>query len=55
MFEELFQRLTSRKFLLALAAFITAAANGEWTAAVGVVVAYLGVEGAADVSERLKG
>lgn len=42
------KRLTSRKFLLAVAAFITAVANGEVVAAVSVVLGYLGVEGATD-------
>ena len=45
-------RLTSRKFLLALAAFIAAAANGEWNAAIGIVIAYLGVEGGSDLAEK---
>ena len=45
---EVLQRLTSRKFLLALAGFITAVANGEVMAAIAVVLGYLGAEGYVD-------
>lgn len=45
---ELIRRFTSRKFLLVLAAGIAAVANGEWTTVLGIVAAYLGVEGALD-------
>lgn len=45
----LVQRLTSRKFLLAVAAAVTAAANHQWPVFAGVVAAYLGVEGATDI------
>jgi hypothetical protein len=41
-------RLTSRKFLLAVAAFLTAVANNEWNAAIAVVVAYIAGEGYVD-------
>jgi hypothetical protein len=45
-------RLTSRKFLLTLAGFITAVANEEWVAAVTIVLGYLGVEGANDIINK---
>ena len=45
-------RLLSRKFLLALGGFITAAANQEWNVGLGIILGYLGMEGAADVVER---
>lgn len=45
-------RLSSRKFLLAVAAFLTAVANDEWGVGLGAVLGYLGVEGAADVMDR---
>ena len=50
--KDFIKRLSSRKFLLAVAAFATAAANGEWGVALGAVLGYLGVEGAADVMDR---
>ena len=46
--------LLTRKFLLALGAFITLCANGQYTEAVGVVSAYILAEGAADTVSRLK-
>lgn len=46
--KELLKRLTSRKFLLALSAFIFCVANGNVPGAVAVVLGYLGVEGATD-------
>lgn len=49
MWKEFLKRLTSRKFLLALGAFLTAVANNEWMVAMAVVLGYLGVEGANDV------
>jgi hypothetical protein len=42
------RRLTSRKFLLAVAAFATFCASRQYVAAAGVVAAYLGVQGATD-------
>jgi hypothetical protein len=51
---EFFLRLTSRKFLLAVAAFIVAAVNQEWYMALGVVLGYLGVEGAGDIADRIR-
>ena len=47
-------RLSSRKFLLALATALTLYLNGDVQNAVFVVLAYLGVEGAGDFAERLK-
>jgi len=48
---EFIGRLSSRKFLLAVAAFLAAVANDEWGVALGVVLGYLGVEGAKDAIE----
>jgi hypothetical protein len=42
------RRLTSRKFLLAVAAFATFCAEKQYVAAAGVVAAYLGVQGVTD-------
>jgi hypothetical protein len=53
-FIDLIGRLTSRKLWLAVAAFIVFVANGQYTEAVAVVVAYLAAEGAADAAGRLK-
>lgn len=44
----LVRRLTSRKFLLAVAAFATLCAQHQYVAAAGVVAAYLGVQGVTD-------
>ena len=44
--------LLSRKFLIALGSFITLTAQGAYTEAVGVVIAYISAEGYADVKER---
>lgn len=54
---KLWKRVTSRKFLLAVAAFLTAIANGQPEFAVGVVIAYIGGEsyidrGYANVSQE---
>lgn len=46
------KRLTSRKFLLAVAGFCTALANGETLAAIGVIVAYLGAQGYVDGQQQ---
>lgn len=46
--KELIRRLTSRKFLLAVAAFATFCAEKQYVAAAGVVAAYLGVQGVTD-------
>lgn len=52
--KEFLRSLLTRKFLLALGLTIVAVANGEYTAAVTVVLAYLGVEGAADAVSRVE-
>lgn len=51
---DLAKRLTSRKFLLALAAFIVCVANANLPGAVAVVLGYLGVEGGNDIVSNLK-
>lgn len=55
MFTDLYERLTSRKFLLTLAALITLAANRQWTQLVAALVGYLGVEGTSDIVKAVKG
>lgn len=45
--------LASRKFLLAIAAIAKLLADKQYGEAVTVVLAYLGIEGAADVGERV--
>lgn len=52
---DLLARVTSRKFLLALAAFIVAIANHDYHMAELVILAYLGVQGAADTVSAYKG
>lgn len=49
---EFVTRLGSRKFLLAVSAFVGFLATREYDQAVIVVLGYLGVEGAADVAAR---
>lgn len=49
------RRLTSRKFLLAIAAFATFCAQKQYVAAAGVVAAYLGIQGAADLRNAAQG
>lgn len=44
--------VTSRKFLLAVAALATLAANKQYPEAVAVVLGYIGVEGVADYKGR---
>lgn len=46
------QSLLSRKFLLAVAAIAAFLANDQYAEAMGALLTYLGVEGAADVVER---
>jgi hypothetical protein len=54
--QQLLVRLTSRKFLLALAALIVCVANANVPGAIAVTLAYLGVEGANDfVSTKQQG
>lgn len=46
--KDFLKRLTSRKFLLALAASLTFYANGQYTELAATVIAYLGAEGYID-------
>lgn len=46
--------LLSRKFLLAVGTFLVFVANGQYTEAMGVVLAYLGVNGAVQAVTRSK-
>jgi len=46
--KELLNKLTSRKFLLAVSGFIACVATGNVAGAVAIVLGYLGVEGAID-------
>ena len=52
--KDFLKSLLSRKFLLALGTFIVFVANGQYNEALGVVLAYIGLEGAADVATRVK-
>ncbi len=52
--KEFIRSLFTRKFLLALGTTLVFVANGQYTEAVAVVIAYLGVEGAADAVGRVK-
>lgn len=45
-------RLKSRKFWLAVSSFITFTALKQYTEAMGVVLAYLGVQGYTDAKQR---
>jgi hypothetical protein len=45
-------RLTSRKLWVAVGGFITFVANKQYTEALAVALAFLGVEGAADIRSR---
>lgn len=47
--KDILTKFASRKFLLALGTAITLVASKQYNAAVGVVLAYLGVEGVADI------
>jgi hypothetical protein len=49
---DLGKRLSSRKFLLAVAAAATLMANRPWLEAVAVIATYLGIEGVGDAVER---
>lgn len=53
--DDLKNRLLSRKFWLAVGAFITLCANGQYTEAVFVVSTYIGVEGTRDAVQTYKG
>lgn len=45
------ERLKSRKLWLAIGAFITFVANNQWSEAMGVVIAYLGLQGVQDTAK----
>ena len=47
--KDFLKRLTSRKFLLTVAAALTFYANGQYTELAGTVITYLLAEGGADV------
>lgn len=46
-------RLTSRKFLLTLAAALILVANEQWTELVILISGYMGIEGVGDAAERV--
>jgi hypothetical protein len=48
-----FLRLTSRKFLLTLAAALILVANEQWTELVILVSGYMGIEGIGDAADRV--
>lgn len=50
--KEFLRRLTSRKFLLAVAALLTLAANNEWHMFAVTAAGYMAAEGAPDVVTR---
>jgi hypothetical protein len=50
--KDLLDRFTSRKFLLAAGSFAVLLANGQFGEAAAVVIAFIGLEGAADVVAR---
>jgi hypothetical protein len=50
--KDFIKRLSSRKFLLAVAAMITAAANQQWHVFAATAFAYLGSEGLGDAVGR---
>lgn len=52
--KEFFQSLLSRKFLLALGTICIFIANEQYAEAITIILAYLGVEGAADIMSRVK-
>lgn len=50
--KDLLKRLTSRKFLLTVAAGLTFYANGQYTELAATIIAYLTAEGGADIAQR---
>lgn len=50
--EQIKQKLLSRKFLLALGTVLVFVANNQYSEAMGVVMAYLGVEGLIDTKRQ---
>ncbi len=51
---DLIQRLTSRKFLLTVAAALVLVANQQWVELVALLGGYMGVEGAGDLFDRVQ-
>lgn len=49
--KQFLKRLTSRKFLLAVAACLVFYANKEYTQLLATILTYIGVEGAIDVTQ----
>ena len=52
--KDFINRLTSRKLLLALSAFLVFVANKEYGNALTVILTYLGINGAAEVTKVFK-
>jgi hypothetical protein len=52
---DLIQRLTSRKFLLALGGAIVCYANKDFTGLTAIVLGYLAINGATDIASTIKG
>ena len=50
---DLKDRLLSRKFLLAVGTFLVFIANEQYTEAMGVVIAYFGVNAATEITGRV--
>lgn len=51
--KDFFMRLTSRKFLLTVAAACILAANNQWAEFVVLVSGYMGIEGLGDAADRV--
>lgn len=51
---DLLNRLTSRKLWIAVGSIVVFVANERYAEALTVILAYLGIEGGADVASRLK-
>lgn len=52
--EDMFQRATSRKFIITVIGLATLASNTQWTEFTALILGYLTAEGAGDVVERFK-
>lgn len=52
--KDLLQRLTSRKFLLALATLITLAANKQWAEFTAASITYVLAQGGVDAAQAIK-
>ena len=51
--KDFFMRLTSRKFLLTLAAALILVANERWAELVVLISGYMGIEGIGDAADRV--